>query len=48
MEGDGEDDVPWSKAKDDGESGNESDTDVDEFSNHESSAEVCHLVLYFN
>jgi hypothetical protein len=38
-EGDGEDDVPWSKADDDGESGNESDTDVDEFFNHESSAE---------
>jgi hypothetical protein len=34
------------------ESGNESDMDVDEFSNHESSAEDqvldCHLVLYFN
>jgi hypothetical protein len=38
-EGDGEDDVPWRKAEDGGESGNESDTDVDEFSNHESSAE---------
>jgi hypothetical protein len=37
--GDREDYVPWSRAEDDGEIGNESDTCVDEFSNHESSAE---------